>query len=74
MLGYERETFARETLISASAPARVDESGLTFTVRIEPHGEWTTDLDVVTAIRRRRNVRAAEVRARSDGARGRAWR
>ena len=48
-LGYQRETFTRETLISSSAPARLDKSGLTFKVRIEPHGSWTTDLDVVTA-------------------------
>ena len=31
-------------------PAKVDEDGLTFKVRLEPHGEWTTDLDVVTAV------------------------
>ena len=30
MLGYERETFRRETMISATAPARLDENGLTF--------------------------------------------
>ncbi len=48
-LGYARETFKRMTVISASAPARVDTSGLTFKVRVEPHGRWTTDLDVVTA-------------------------
>jgi glycogen debranching enzyme len=48
-LGYERETFLRETMISASAPARVDKDGLTFKVRVEPHGDWTTDLNVVTA-------------------------
>ena len=47
-LQYTRETFKRETVISASAPASVDEHGLTFAVRIEPHGSWTTDLDVVT--------------------------
>jgi glycogen debranching enzyme len=47
-LAYERETFRRETEISASAPAIVDERGMTFKVRIEPHGSWTTDLDVVT--------------------------
>ena len=47
-LQYTRETFTRETVISASAPASVDEHGLTFEVRIEPHGSWTTDLDVVT--------------------------
>jgi glycogen debranching enzyme len=49
LLGYERETYGRQTMISASAPAKLDEHGLTFKARIEPHGEWTTDLDVVTA-------------------------
>ena len=48
-LQYTRETFKRETVISASAPASIDEDGLTFAVRIEPHGSWTTDLDVVTS-------------------------
>jgi glycogen debranching enzyme len=46
-LGYVRDTFSRATEISATAPARVDKSGLTFKARIEPHGEWTTALDVV---------------------------
>ena len=45
VLGYERETFERATAVSASAPAQIDEHGLTFTVHIEPGGEWTTDLD-----------------------------
>jgi glycogen debranching enzyme len=49
LLGYERDTYRRLTTISASAPAEADENGLTFSVRIEPQGEWTTDLDVVTA-------------------------
>ena len=49
VLGYERETFQRATAISASAPAKIDEQGLTFAARIEPGGEWTTDLDVVPA-------------------------
>jgi glycogen debranching enzyme len=49
LLSYERDTYRRLTTISASAPAEVDEKGLTFSARIEPHGEWTTDLDVVTA-------------------------
>ena len=48
LLGYERDTYRRLTTISASA-AEVDEKGLTFSVRLKPHGEWTTDLDVVTA-------------------------
>jgi glycogen debranching enzyme len=49
LLGYSREQFARETKISASAPSQVDEHGLTFVLRLEPHASWTTDLDVVTA-------------------------
>jgi glycogen debranching enzyme len=50
ILGYERETFKRQTEISASAPAKLDEQGLTFKAHLEPHGSWTTDLDVVTAV------------------------
>jgi glycogen debranching enzyme len=49
LLGYEREAFGRQTAISATAPAKFDKKGLTFAVHIEPHGSWTTDLDVVTA-------------------------
>ncbi len=45
---YERETFTRETTISATAPAKLDKGGLTFSVHIKPHGEWTTTVDVVT--------------------------
>ena len=48
VLGYQRETLRRATAISASEPARIDKSGLTFKIRIEPHGEWKTELDVVT--------------------------
>jgi glycogen debranching enzyme len=50
IVGYERDSFRRETLISASEPARFDEHGLTMSVHVEPHGEWNTDLDVVTAL------------------------
>ena len=49
-LGYERATFRRETVISSSEPAHIDEHGLTFNVTITPHGHWSTDLQVVTAI------------------------
>ncbi len=48
VLGYQRETYMRATLISATEPAEIDEGGLTFQVRIEPHGRWTTELQVVT--------------------------
>ena len=50
VLGYERKTYKRQTAISASAPVKVDENGLTFEISLEPQQEWTTDLDVVTAI------------------------
>jgi glycogen debranching enzyme len=49
VLAYERETFTRATDISATGRAKVDKNGLTFRVRIRPHGEWSTNLDVVTA-------------------------
>ena len=47
VLIYERETYRRETSIASSAPAEIDEEGLTFKLHIEPHGEWQTALDVV---------------------------
>ncbi len=50
VLGYRRDKFVRETLISASAKADIDEHGLSFAVHIEPHSEWTTGLDVVPRV------------------------
>src|SRR5690242_9822862 len=50
ILGYRRETFRRETTISASEPADADEHGLTFRIRLPSHGSWTTDLRVVTSV------------------------
>lgn len=46
VLAYSRETFTRATVISASAPAALDESGLSFSPTVEPHGGWTVDLTV----------------------------
>jgi glycogen debranching enzyme len=45
-LVYERGPYARATVISANAKAKVDERGLTFKVRIQPHKEWTAELEV----------------------------
>src|SRR5207253_1699668 len=50
VLGYRRQKFIRETLITASARADIDEHGLNFEVHIEPHSEWTTCLDVVIGL------------------------
>ncbi|MEW2379775.1 glycogen debranching N-terminal domain-containing protein [Micromonospora sp. NPDC047812] len=44
VLGYERERFRRETIISATTPAELDEDGLTLTVHLEPHSTWRTRL------------------------------
>ena len=46
---YKRETYGRGTIVSATTPARVDKKGLTFKVRIEPHGSWSTRLDVAVS-------------------------
>jgi len=50
LLGYERQTFHRETEITTSEPARITEHGLTFAVHVEPHAEWSTDLRVTPAV------------------------
>ncbi len=50
LIGYERDTFRRETTITSSEPARIDENGLSFSIHIGPHEQWSTDLDVVTAL------------------------
>ena len=47
-LEYQRDTFVRSTVITSSAPAKVDKRGFNFTVRLKPHGEWSTELEVVT--------------------------
>jgi glycogen debranching enzyme len=60
VLGYERETFTRETIIAAPAPAKLDESGLTFKAHIESHGEWTTAVDVVAGLLGGRGKRAPQ--------------
>jgi glycogen debranching enzyme len=49
-LVYERDTFIRTTTISATSPAKIDKEGLTFRARIEPHGSWSTDLNVLTGM------------------------
>jgi glycogen debranching enzyme len=50
VLAYGRDTYARATRIWSSTPAQIDESGFTFEARIEPHGEWKIEVDVVAAM------------------------
>jgi len=46
VLGYRRETYVRETWVSATEACAVDDGGLTFVVHVEPHEQWSTDLHV----------------------------
>jgi glycogen debranching enzyme len=50
-LGYKRERFARETRISTSQPAELEDGAFVFHVTLEPHAEWSTCVDVVAALR-----------------------
>ena len=50
VMAYERDTYRRTTTVSTTEPAQVDERGLGFTARIDPHGSWSTELRVRTAI------------------------
>jgi glycogen debranching enzyme len=51
VLAYTRERYVRETWITATArEAELDEHGLTFRLRIEPHSGWSTCLEVVPAL------------------------
>ncbi len=47
ILGYRREDFVRETLITSSATTTFREEGFIFRLTIPPHDQWTTCLDVV---------------------------
>jgi glycogen debranching enzyme len=67
VLGYERDTYRRLTTISASAPAEVDEKGLTFSVRIESPRRVDDRPRCRHCGGRRRDVRAPQVRARPEG-------
>jgi glycogen debranching enzyme len=50
VLTYQRETFARATIISASEGCEIDQDGLTFQVHLEPHSSWKTDLNVAISV------------------------
>ncbi len=67
-LTYERESFVRETIVSSSEPALVDERGMTFEAAIGPHGSWQTTLHVETVLR---GARGRDVRANLAAHRGR---
>jgi len=49
LLGYQREKFLCETLITSTAPTIIDELGFCFDIHIQPHQEWITSLTVTVA-------------------------
>jgi len=51
-LGYKRGTFNRETFITSTASAHFERDGLTFNIRIDPHSEWKTHVDVEISLGR----------------------
>jgi glycogen debranching enzyme len=50
VLVYARESFERATAISSTDATQIDQDGLTFEVRLEAHGSWKTDLDVMPTL------------------------
>jgi glycogen debranching enzyme len=63
-LGYRRGTFNRETFITSTAPARYEQDGLAFSVRIDPHSEWKTRIEVEISLGRLVDPRAGGARTR----------
>ena len=71
VLGYTRESFVRETVISTTEPAKIDATGLTYKVKVPAHSQWKTELDVTTAYGGWGDqLVAAPSRGRRDMARG----
>ncbi|WP_030490114.1 glycogen debranching N-terminal domain-containing protein [Micromonospora chokoriensis] len=49
-LTYRREAFHRETTVTTTAPAQVDDTGMTFRIRIARNSKWTTRLHVSSVV------------------------
>ncbi|MEH0935965.1 amylo-alpha-1,6-glucosidase [Micromonospora psammae] len=49
-LTYRREAFHREAVVTSTAPAHVDQGGMTWSITVAPHAEWSTRLHVATNI------------------------
>ncbi len=69
-LGYRRERFHRVTDVRTSEPGHVDERGLTFRVRLDRQGKWSTMLQVKSLVLRPdgRDVREPLGQSPSQGA------
>jgi len=40
ILGYERDTYVRETQVVADEATTIDQHGVEFSIQIAPHGRW----------------------------------
>ncbi|MGC4799181.1 glycogen debranching N-terminal domain-containing protein [Micromonospora saelicesensis] len=49
-LTYRREAFHREMVVSTTAPAQVDDTGMTFRIRIARNDNWSTRLHVSSVV------------------------
>ncbi|MEU4781886.1 glycogen debranching N-terminal domain-containing protein [Micromonospora sp. NPDC023633] len=67
VLGYERERFRRETIISASAPAAWDDNGMSFDVHLEPHSRWTVRLSALPDLPMPRGLERLVIPGRAAG-------
>jgi glycogen debranching enzyme len=65
VLAYRRDTYAKETWISCDSPAEIDGQGLTFKLRLEPHGDWSTTIEVFAVLFPALTVGHSRDRARS---------
>lgn len=50
ILRYERENFRRQTTITSSQAAEIDEQGFTFNFRLAPNEPWSTTLTVTPVV------------------------
>src|SRR3974390_1347410 len=46
VLGYSRDQFHRETRVTSSVDAQMDEKGLSYRVRLAPRSDWSTNFDI----------------------------
>jgi glycogen debranching enzyme len=65
-LGYRRETFVRETVITADPPGEIRDDGFVFKIKIPSEGVWSVSLNVF-ARGRRASVEVPAARKRTLG-------
>ena len=51
-LGYKRDSFVRETVISADKKGTLREDGFVFNIKLPPQSEWAVTFDVAARGRR----------------------